>query len=175
MGVFDVNQSARNFARNAHKHSQQQFHRFHVHNRQYQERLRNLTRAPRAAARPSVASGFPGDEDYQPSGRTRRSGRIVWALLVVLTLVIAGVALTSPNIGLMPSSWSGVEGAVREGTAWNVRGGPGMAFPPIAVIHSGQAVRVACLEHGWARLESPNEGAFVYAEGLGLNATPPPC
>jgi hypothetical protein len=173
--VKDVNQSARNYAQTAHQQAQQAMHRFKVHNRQYQERLRNLTPAPRGTARGTVASGFPGDEDDQPSGRARRPGRIVWVLLVVLGLVIGGVALTSPDVGFMPGGSSGVDGIVREGTAWNVRGGPGMAFSPIAVVHPGEAVVVTCLERGWAQLESPNGGAFVYAKGLALKGTPPPC
>jgi hypothetical protein len=175
--VKDVNQSARNYSQTAHQQAQQAVHRFKVHNRQYQERLRNLTPAPRGTAHPWVASGFPGDEDDQPSGRARRPGRIVWALLAVLGLAIAGATLSSnsPEGGFMPGGSSGVDGIVREGTAWNVRGGPGMAFPPIAVVHPDEAVVVTCLERGWAQLERPNAGAFVYAKGLALNGTPPPC
>jgi hypothetical protein len=170
---------------------QQQIQRFHRHNQQFAAKQMNDMMARMRAggrARPSVGSGFPGDEDDQQPGRARRPGRIVWVLLVVLGLVIGGAALSSNSreVGFMPGGSSGVDrfmpggssgvdGIVREGTAWNVRGGPGMAFPPIAVVHPGEAVVVTCLERGWAQLESPNAGAFVYAKGLALNGTPPPC
>jgi hypothetical protein len=168
---------------------QQQIQRFHRHNQEFAAKQMNDLMArsrARGTARPSVASGFPGDEADRPSGRARRPGRIVWVLLVVLGLVIGGVALSSRDVGFMPGGSSGVDrfmpggssgvdGIVREGTAWNVRGGPGMAFPPIAVVHPGQAVVVTCLERGWAQLERPNGGAFVYAKGLALKGTPPPC
>jgi hypothetical protein len=169
----------------------QQIQRFHRHNQQFAAKQMNDMMARSRAggtARPSVVSGFPGDEDDRQSGRARRPGRIVWVLLAVLGLVIAGVTLSSNSRegGFMPGGSSGVDrfipggssgvdGIVREGTAWNVRGGPGMAFPPIAVVHPGQAVVVTCLERGWARLERPNAGAFVYVKGLALNGTPPPC
>ena len=175
ISTFDVNQSARNYAQNAQKQGLQAHHRMQVHNREYQERLHNLTRGPRGTARPSVASGFPGDEDDQESRRARRPGRVIWALLVVLVLVVGGLALTSTDDGFVPTGSSGIDGAVREGTDWNVRGGPGMAFPPIAVVHPGETVVVTCLERGWAHLESLIDGAFVYSEGLALNNTPPPC
>jgi hypothetical protein len=173
------NQSTRQAADNA--------KRFHKHNVERQARadsLRSYQAAQAARQRrrqqtpSSSRDGFPGDADdegYAPVGRARRSGRIVWALLVMSVLGIAGVALISTDIGSIPGGSSGVDGIVREGTEWNVRGGPGMAFPSIAVVHPGEAVVVTCLEQGWAQLESPNDGAFVYSEGLALNGTPPPC
>jgi hypothetical protein len=181
---WSMNDASRQAGQQRQQRAAQQAHqRFHRHNQQFADKQMNDM-----MARSRAASGFPGDEADRPSGRARRSGRIVWVLLVVLGLVIAGVTLSSNSREggfmpggssgvdrFMPGGSSGVDGIVREGTAWNVRGGPGMAFPPIAVVHPGQAVVVTCLERGWARLERPNAGAFVYAKGLALNGTPPPC
>lgn len=178
MGTFDPNQSSRNFQQSALASHQKFNHDFRAHNRQYQERAQRLAGSG-SHRRPSGSAEYPGDE----AGEGPRRGRST-LLLSVLLLGVAGVAIAAqgdepppaPSVAFPATAAStAVEGTVLPGTAWNVRGGPGMDFPPFAVVEPGQVVRVTCLQHGWALLESPNPGAYVWAEGLSLTATPAPC
>jgi len=174
MGTYDANQSSRNFQKNAIAGAMQFHQRMHVHNLQYQERARSLEASTlqRRPARPAVI----GDEDQQVPVRARRGGRSGWVVLIaLLALGIGTTVFVAQNRLIITHPTPGIAGTVLKGTAWNVRGGPGMDFAPIAVIQPGQVVRVACLDRGWARLESPNPGAFIWTKALALNATPPSC
>lgn len=175
MGTFDPNQSARTFQTSALASHQKFNHDFRAHNRQYQERAQRLA-GTGSKGRPAASGEYPGDEVIERPGRGRAT-----VLLSVLLLAGTGVAIAAqgdegpgPSYPTAPASMA-VEGTVLPGSAWNVRGGPGMDFPPFAVVEPGQVVRVTCLQHGWALLESPNPGAYVWFEGLALNASPATC
>jgi uncharacterized protein YgiM (DUF1202 family) len=69
----------------------------------------------------------------------------------------------------------GVTGSVRPETAWNLREGPSVRFAIVGQVAPGDSVTVACLDKGWAKLQAPHKGSFVYSQGLSLTATPQAC
>lgn len=114
---------------------------------------------------------FPGD-DVETTGR-RCGGRVGWITMAVLTLLAGGgIAVATDRVDI-PFVGTTIA-TVRMGTAWNVRGGPGMGYGPDGVVHPGQLVVVSCSQGNWVKLTSPVNG-FIYHTGLDLRTTPRPC
>jgi len=59
--------------------------------------------------------------------------------------------------------------------AWNVRSGPSVQSPAVGTVESGEAVSVICVSDGWAKLQNPFVGNFIYIDGLSLAGKPPQC
>jgi uncharacterized protein YraI len=86
------------------------------------------------------------------------------------------VAAVSVVIWVVLSGTIGSSGIAASAVAdYYIRSGPSTDFPTTGVVRLGQEVRVDCLSGGWARLDDPSPGGYVYGEGLAFEKTPPPC
>jgi hypothetical protein len=174
---FDPNASARKYAADAHRNAMKTHQRMVRHGRENRERNRALE-LQRGRAAPHRRSGREDHQDYNQGTPRRGRGVLGWVVVAAVTgLAVASMAfvgLRSVADGPGVATTDGVHATVRPGTAWNLRGGPGMAYTPIDVVQPGQDVIVACLERNWAKVTSPVSG-FVYRDGLELQGAPRPC
>jgi uncharacterized protein YraI len=96
--------------------------------------------------------------------------------VVLVVIAIASVLVSRSIFGSGPLSIGGdgaVAGSVRVDS--NVRQGPGISFAKVAVLVSGTAVKVSCIDAGWAKLASPYPDRYIARELLALTAGPKPC
>jgi hypothetical protein len=182
---FDPNASSRKYAADASRNAMKAHQQMVRHGRQFRERNRTLE-LQRSRAAPHRRSGREDHEDYPQDTPRRGRGVLGWVIVAAVTgLAVASIAFVglrsvADGPGVVPTDGPGVVPAdgihatVRPGTAWNLRGGPGMAYAPIDVVQPGQDVIVACLERNWAKVTSPVSG-FVYRDGLELQGAPGPC
>ena len=57
----------------------------------------------------------------------------------------------------------------------NVRNGPSSKAQILTTVRAGEVVDIACETGGWARLESPYPGGYIWLELLKPNRAPDPC
>ena len=191
---FDPNASSRKYAADAHRNAMKTHQQMVRHGRENRERNRaHELQRERGAAR-HRRSGREDHQDYNQDTPRRGRGVLGWVVVAAVTgLAVASIAFVGlrsvadgPGVaatdgvhatvrpGPGVATTDGVHATVRPGTAWNLRGGPGMAYTPIDVVQPGQDVIVACLERNWAKVTSPVSG-FVYRDGLELKGAPRPC
>jgi hypothetical protein len=109
--------------------------------------------------------------------KSRRGPLRLFLGLLILSLV-AGAGLFEYQTGWEASALvrgGEVTGSVRPGAAWNLRAGPSVRSDIVGQVEPGDSLTVACLHNGWAKLQAPRRGVFVYSDGLSLKAMPPAC
>jgi hypothetical protein len=92
-----------------------------------------------------------------------------------MSLILTAAVLFFIKARWVPIFGEGVPAIVDLSTPWNVRRAPSPKSAVIGGVYEGEAVVVACLDEGWAKLIRPSAGGFVDSDGLILIWRPSAC
>jgi hypothetical protein len=138
---------------------------------------------PTGGHRAGGQPAHPTDRDADVgTGRSklRRIGVLVGTVIAALAVFAVFAVLTVVGNGRLPVpaifGSAGVPATVVPGNGYRMRAGPSALSRQVGTpLPAGTEVTVACLERRWARLVEPVRDAYVYAEGLRMSRTVPPC
>ena len=119
----------------------------------------------------------PDAEVRTGRSRLRRIGLLVGMVIAALA---AFAVFTVVGNGRLPVPVifgpAGVAATVVPGDGYRMRAGPSASSQQVGTpLPAGTKVTVGCVERRWARLVEPVRDAYVYAEGLRMSQTVPPC